>query len=296
MIVTFDSPTRDENWSPKDLSTLIKSRQTCGEDVKYLLVPTPIESNADDDSNQSCTAARQRTKQPKNHLKANRQALKEKQQKQRHTKEKAVHTGKLKALKEEQKKLKLFGKVRSRVFDQASSSIPPPKTSCAPQHINSTSISLPFSSEESVSSEQSNFHIAFGKKVPVSAPAHRPNSSIASVASSGSRHHKLYGKVPTYITDRKAMIERREEEQRIIQENLPPAPGLVLLEESERLDTLKLLKDNENEAREALQNIPFSMNHQRAARLREAIDYRLKEIEDTRKIFSKEKVFVARDD
>ena len=83
---------------------------------------------------------------------------------------------------------------------------------------------------------------------------------------------------------------------RIMKDNAPPAPGLVLMEESERLETLRMLEANEKEAREALQNIPFRMNEQRAARLRQAVEYRLKEIEDTRKIFSKEKVFVTKND
>jgi hypothetical protein len=68
------------------------------------------------------------------------------------------------------------------------------------------------------------------------------------------------------------------------------------MEESERLETLRMLEANEKEARDALINIPFRMNEQRAARLRQAVEYRLKEIEDTRKIFSKDKVFVTKND
>ena len=158
-------------------------------------------------------------------------------------------------------------------------------------------MSSPFSEGSSSEPNEHQFHIAFGKKVPISARSPRPTSSADTVSSSSSgRRHKSYGKVPTYITERRAKIAAMEEEQLIREANAPPAPGLVLMEESDRLETLRMLDANEREARESLQNIPFSMNHQRAARLREAIEFRLKEIEDTRKIFSRERVFVAQDD
>jgi hypothetical protein len=76
-------------------------------------------------------------------------------------------------------------------------------------------------------------------------------------------------------------------------DNAPPKPGLVLLQESERLDTLKLLDRNELEARKILDSIPFRMNEQRAARIRQTVEYRLAEIEETRKMFSHSRVFVA---
>jgi hypothetical protein len=53
-----------------------------------------------------------------------------------------------------------------------------------------------------------------------------------------------------------------------------------------------LLEESERVERDKLCNIPFSMNAQRAARLREAIEFRLKEIEDAKIIFSKDRVFV----
>ena len=68
------------------------------------------------------------------------------------------------------------------------------------------------------------------------------------------------------------------------------------MEESERLETLRMLDESEKAAKEELRNIPFSMNHQKAARLRDAINYRLSEVEDTRKIFSKERVWVSEND
>ena len=68
-----------------------------------------------------------------------------------------------------------------------------------------------------------------------------------------------------------------------------------MLAESERLKTLAILEKNEKTVKYDLVNIPFCMNPQRAGRLREALTFRLKEIEDAKAIFSKEKVFVKKE-
>jgi hypothetical protein len=55
------------------------------------------------------------------------------------------------------------------------------------------------------------------------------------------------------------------------------------------------LKANEEQAKYELSNIPFCMNPARAGKLRASISFRLKEIEDAILVFSKERVFVAKD-
>ena len=285
MIISFDSPNQ-ENLSPRGLSTLFAQRQSSGDDIKSLLAQTSIELHADDASNQSCTAARQSPSpkpQPKNHCRLYRQALKEKQRNIKDAELERQSQEKLRLQKLETKKKKLYGKVKSRAFD------PTTNDCCA------TSDHPPRGSSISTGSHEHNYQIAFGRKVPITDPP-RPCSSTDSVASSSDTRHKSYGKVPNYILQRKAKIEQFEQEERTRRENAPPHPGLVLMEESERLETLAMLDANEREAREELRNIPFSMNEQKSARLREAIEYRLKEIEETRNIFQKEKVFLAKED
>lgn len=293
--MTFESSNRDENWTPRGLASLIAKRQNSGDDAKYLLAPTPIESCLDDATNQSCTAAAGTRKKPKNHLRANREALKEKQRNNKEASLERQAREKLRLQKLEAKKQKLYGGVTSRVFDPTASSLALPRRRHPPSVAASHSSSPPRASPSSdnAASSENDFHIAFGRKVATGAPTQRPSSGATSVSSSGSRH-KSYGKVPRYIADRKAKIEREEDEQRRAQENAPPLPGLVLMEESERLRTLALLEENEREAREALRNIPFRMNERKAARLRDGLQFRLKEIDDTRRIFSKDKVFVSR--
>ena len=140
------------------------------------------------------------------------------------------------------------------------------------------------------------FHIAFGRKVPSSSSSSaRPSPNKQNSDDSKAFRHSSYGKTPAYITNRRAKIEREEQERQYREQNAPPAPGLVLMDESERLETMQILEENERIERDKLANIPFAMNAARAARLREAIEFRLKEIEDAKEIFSKDRVFVAQE-
>ena len=289
MIVSYNnSPNQQqENWSPRSLAQLIAKRSRGGDDVKCLIDASPIALNSDecDDDDQSCTVQVQSpTKTPINHIQANRQALREKQQNNRNAQAERHRREKLRQDNIEKKKQKLYGNVRSRVSMSISSSSNSSDDCC--HSIDPT---------HSVSSENSDFHIAFGRKVPIHADGSRPITGSDSIVSSTSSRHKSYGKVPRYITQRKERIAQAEQERARKQEFEPPEPGLVLLDESERLKTLALLETNEKTIKYDLVNIPFSMNPQRAGRLREALTLRLKEIEDAKAIFSKEKVFVEKD-
>jgi len=110
------------------------------------------------------------------------------------------------------------------------------------------------------------FHIAFGRKVRApssSSSSARPSPNKQNSDDGKAFRHSSYGKTPAYITNRRAKIEREEQERQYREQNAPPAP--------------------------------FAMNAARAARLREAIEFRLKEIEDAKEIFSKDRVFVAQE-
>jgi len=307
MIVSYNnSPNQQENWSPRSLAQLIAKRSRGGDDVKCLIDASPIALNSEevDDDDTSCTVQVQspQKKQIINHIQANRQALREKQQNNKNSKVERERKDKLRQEKIEKKKQKLYGNVRSRVSMSLSS---PSNSSNDCCHSIDAPISRGVSPlsptvTDSVSSENSDFHIAFGRKVPIHVESRpisgsRPITDADSVVSSTSSRHKSYGKVPGYITQRKERIAQVEQERARKQELEPPEPGLVLLAESERLKTLALLDANEKNLKYDLVNIPFSMNPQRAGRLREALSLRLKEIEDAKAIFSKEKVFVKKD-
>ena len=307
MIVSYNNSPQQENWSPRSLAQLIAKRSRGGDDVKSLIDASPIALNSDevdDEDDQSCTVQVQsptHTKKSINHIQANRQALREKQQNNKNSKVERERKDKLRQEKIEKKKQKLYGNVRSHVSMSLSSSNS--NDDCCHSidaHISRGVSPLSPTVTDSVSSENSDFHIAFGRKVPIHVESRpisgsRPITDVDSVVSSSSSRHKSYGKVPRYITQRKERIAHAEQDRARKEELEPPEPGLVLLAESERLKTLALLDANEDTVKYNLVNIPFSMNPQRAGRLREALSLRLKEIEDAKAIFSKEKVFVEKD-
>ena len=300
MIISFESSPdhqgQEENLTPCKLASLIKKRQNNGEDVKLLLDQQQIAIDdehillldqqqiaIDDDELKSqasdlptCRAQLNKRKTTKkNYLQANRQALQDKQQCNRDLQLEHTRQTKEKLARLEQKKQKLYGNVKSKVESTRIGEPPPLADSC------------------SASSDSASFQIAFGRKVPMHAQA---ESVDASSYSSSTTKHNAYGKVPKYIIERKANIERMEEERRRIQETAPPEPGLILLEESERLKMLATLEENEKKLQYDLVNIPFTMDPSRAGRIRESISFRLKEIDDAKAIFSKEKVFVAQEE
>jgi hypothetical protein len=258
-----------------------------------LIAPLPIEANSEEGSDQSYTATKNGKKSPKNYLKANRQALKEKQRNQKNAAIEKMEKEKSKQQKFEQKKQQRFGNITSRLREHtiSGSSVPP-----ALNDLDSIQ-SFPLSFDDDGIAENQEFHIAFGRKVPSSsASSIRPTPKQKGSGDGETFRHKSFGKTPAYITNRRAKIEREEQDRLLKEQNAPPAPGLVLLEDSERLETLRLLEESERVERDKLCNIPFSMNAQRAARLREAIEFRLKEIEDAKIIFSKDRVFVEQSD
>ena len=216
MIVSYNnSPNQQqENWSPRSLAQLIAKRSRGGDDVKCLIDASPIALNSDDDDDQSCTVQVQSlTKVPINHIQANRQALRKKQQNNRNAQAERHRREKLRQDNIEKKKQKLYGNVRSRVSMSLSSSNSNDDCCHSIDAPIQSRVISPFTpaATDSVSSENSDFHIAFGRKVPIHAESRpisgsRPITDVDSVVSSTSSRHKSYGKVPRYITQRKERI------------------------------------------------------------------------------------------
>ena len=317
----------DENLSPRSLAALFAKRQRGGDGLKSLIAPTTNEFGEwrppavvdednvinNDNNNNSPSAfnkssslsalmkkktKKQGTKQPKNHLKANREALKSRELANKNVDQERKAKEELQLRKRDQEKQKLFGNVRSKIFDPNSS--PSLLAVSSSNECGGRCHSAATTTSTAPSSSVDSQSIAFGSKIPANISTQTSTtSSVGNTMSSAplpftsSGRHKSYGKIPKYISDRKARIEQEAKDMQCQKDNAPPKPGLVLLQESERLDTLKLLDRNELEARKILDSIPFRMNEQRAARIRQTVEYRLAEIEETRKMFSHSKVFVA---
>ena len=323
----------DENLSPRSLAALFAKRQRGGDKLKSLIAPTTNEFGEwrpavvdeenviNNDSNNSPSLAfnkssslstlmkkekKQGTKQPKNHLKANREALKSRALANKNVVQERKAKEELQLQKRDREKQKLFGNVRSKIFDPNSSSSSSPSSAVSSSnegggggrcHSAATTTSSTAPSSSSTDSQS----ITFGTKIPANLLSNQTTTTMSSVVGntvssspSISGRHKSYGKIPKYISDRKARIEQEARDMQYCKDNAPPKPGLVLLQESDRLDTLHMLERNEQEARKILDSIPFRMNEQRATRIRQTVEYRLAEIEETRKMFSVGKVFVTK--
>lgn len=105
--------------------------------------------------------------------------------------------------------------------------------------------------------------------------------------------HDEFGRVPEYLEERKARKIREEEEERRRRPDPSCPPGMVLMPEHERLNTLGVLKQSREEALNQLQRLPFVVETPSMKRKQEVLETKLREIDRAMGIFSKDKVYVA---
>lgn len=106
---------------------------------------------------------------------------------------------------------------------------------------------------------------------------------------------KEYGKVPDYLKERKSRA--REAQERILREEeegrVPP--GMVLMPEDERVETLALLRVKQGEVEAQLRHLPLKIEtmgqRQRLADLEKALE----DINNAISTFSKERVLISAD-
>ncbi|CAL9707614.1 unnamed protein product [Knipowitschia caucasica] len=100
------------------------------------------------------------------------------------------------------------------------------------------------------------------------------------------------GQVPQYIEDRKEQWKREAEERKRNAPD-PSAPaGHTLMPESERLDTLKSLKESHRLLVLELLSLPLKADGLSVQTRKAHLDCRLSELEEAIKIFSRDKVYV----
>nr|XP_040052156.1 enkurin domain-containing protein 1 isoform X2 [Gasterosteus aculeatus aculeatus] len=103
------------------------------------------------------------------------------------------------------------------------------------------------------------------------------------------------GQVPQYLEERKEQWHKEAEERRSNAPDPAVPAGHTLMDESERQETLKSLKETHRTLVAELLSLPLRANHLSLRARRACLDCRLSEIEEAVKIFSRDKVYVKND-
>mmetsp|Transcript_25560 Transcript_25560/g.64845 ORF Transcript_25560/g.64845 Transcript_25560/m.64845 type:complete len:296 (-) Transcript_25560:370-1257(-) len=103
---------------------------------------------------------------------------------------------------------------------------------------------------------------------------------------------KDYGRVPEYLVERKMELAEHADAVARAKEAALIPPGMRLLPEEERLETLAILERNKRDVEKALQSMPIIIETPSQIRRKDELEKRLKEIDDAFKVFSRAKVLV----
>lgn len=104
--------------------------------------------------------------------------------------------------------------------------------------------------------------------------------------------HESYGQVPLYLQERQAQWADEEERRIAEMPDKDCPPGMTLMPEAERLETLRVLTANEVEVQQALFKMPLQIATPSLKKRKESLEAKLQEIEAAKKIFSRPKVYV----
>ena len=69
-------------------------------------------------------------------------------------------------------------------------------------------------------------------------------------------------------------------------------PGMRIMPEAERLETLTILEQNRADVEKEIQQLPFVIETPSAVKHKNRLEQRMQEIEEARKIFARSKVLV----
>lgn len=102
-----------------------------------------------------------------------------------------------------------------------------------------------------------------------------------------------YGKVPQYIEEYKNQREILIEKRRQDEEQAKCPPGMKLMPEHERVETLEILQKGKDEVWQAINKLPIASNTMTVQKRRAEYEAKLQELENAIRTFSKPKVYVA---
>ena len=120
-----------------------------------------------------------------------------------------------------------------------------------------------------------------------------PKRSQPKAAAGGDKAlHDDFGAVPDYLRKRQAEWEKKEAERVAQTPDKDCPPGMSLMPEDERKETLAVLLKSQDAAKDQLRRMPLVIETQGQVRRKNDLDAKLKEIEDAIVIFSRDKVYV----
>jgi len=103
-----------------------------------------------------------------------------------------------------------------------------------------------------------------------------------------------YGKVPDYIIERRLQVIDNDRKKSEEDEKRKIPPGMRKMEESERLETLELLKKNKTQVEDEISRLPLTIETPSMIKHEKQLRKKLQESENAIEIFSKKVVFVAK--
>lgn len=291
LLVPGDPPPLVPNHqSPTETAKIIALRQNEGSDVKSLLVPPPVVP-------QEPLIKKKPKKESKNFQKEYRSALKEMQ-----NQKKLLSASKAAALPS-MKKMSQFKNIPSRVFASDNFRNNPlglslGLTEQSPIIEDDDSVSYQPSIASSTMSSTTNAsastknYLALNKqntmkprlKPPPSAEKHNQK-----------QRHGSYGKVPVYVRKRKEELAEQERIRYLEENPVDVAPdGMMLLCEQDRLETLSLFRQKEDNIQKELDSLSITGDSLKLKRRRDKLGAAMREINDAINIFSREKVYVQK--
>lgn len=277
-------------------SARIRQRMSSGAGVSSILQPV----------NGVRDALRRKGKVPKNHARANIRAMRQQQEHNRRVREEQQQ-------KQEGFKMRRFKNVSSRVDrsgvpkEEGTGDSPPKErkkflrkgSKLGPQGLpqpkpfrreGPRKAAVPKKHEKALLAPrtQTNFLSANAREIIHAEPVRR-ESKVEE------KKHKEFGKVPNYLQNRKAQWAAREAERISNAPDPDCPPGMSLMPEGERLETLRVLRATLDDVKGQIQRLPLTIETPSQIRRKNALDAKFKEVEDAIKIFSRNKVFVRED-
>ncbi|CAM9991898.1 unnamed protein product, partial [Pylaiella littoralis] len=102
--------------------------------------------------------------------------------------------------------------------------------------------------------------------------------------------HENYGRVPEYLVSRQEQWEKEADRRRAEEPDPSCPPGMKVMPEGERLQTLRQLQENESVCQSQLNTFPLVVQTPLLQRRVDELNKKLKEIDEAKAIFSRARV------